>query len=253
MPEFYFEGKRVHYLEAGQGDCLLLLPGNTSSSAIHGPDIEHFARAFRVLCPDYLGCGRSERVDDLAEDFWWANARMVIDLLRHRGIDRVVAVGTSGGGIIALAAAILAPNTVRGVAADSFKGETLSREWVREIARDRQVRSEGQRQFWSGAHGDDWERVVDFDTRMLEKAACTGASLFHGRLSEIRCPVLLTGSLADEFLPDLAEGMLAVARQLPSARTIFFSTGGHPVMWSRADDFRREVEDLLRRLEPVAP
>lgn len=77
---------------------LVFLTGNTSSSAVHDGEIDYFAKKYRVICPDYIGYGKSQRIEPFPSDFWWVNAHIVVELVRNLAIDSVVIVGTSGGG-----------------------------------------------------------------------------------------------------------------------------------------------------------
>src|SRR5262249_40871569 len=69
----------------------------------------------RIMVPDYRGRGRS------AHDPNWRNYRPetyigdVLDLLTIAGVDRVVIVGTSMGGLLAMGIAALRPNCLAGV------------------------------------------------------------------------------------------------------------------------------------------
>jgi pimeloyl-ACP methyl ester carboxylesterase len=65
----------------------------------------------------------------------------------------------------------------------------------------------------------------------------TGESLLKGRAEEIVCPVLLTGSLSDDMLPYIENGMCDVARKIKSSKVVFYPMGGHPLMWSNSDKF----------------
>jgi len=248
MPYYSYQGKKIFYCDEGKGECIVLLPGNTSSSAVHFMDIEFFSKEFRVICPDYIGYGKSDRIDNLQENFWWYNAEMVIELIQSLGVKKIIALGTSGGGIIALNTAIIAPQIVNCVIADSFKGEVMSREWVKQIIQDREMKTEGQQKFWGYAHGEDWEKVIKFDSLMFEKVASTSESLLKGRAEEIICPVLLTGSLCDDMLPYIENGMCDVARKIRSSKVVFYSMGSHPLMWSNTDKFRKEVVDFINNL-----
>jgi pimeloyl-ACP methyl ester carboxylesterase len=58
MPYFVYDGKRIFYRDEGKGDVVLLLPGNTASSASHDAEVEFFTNYFRVICPDYAGYGK---------------------------------------------------------------------------------------------------------------------------------------------------------------------------------------------------
>jgi len=245
MPDFCYQGKRVYYRGKGSGEVLVILPGNTASSALHGGEIDYFSKDYRVICPDYPGCGKSERVDSFPIDFWWSNAHMVRELIRNLKVDSIIAVGTSGGAMIALNMAIIAPDLVKAVVADGFIGESWSVEWAQ---KDRDPKNPSQRSFWRAAHGEDWEEVVQKDTLLLVEAARKGESPFKGRLKEIICPVLFSGSLSDDLIPNIERGMCQVVRQISSSKIVFYPNGRHPLMWSKPVEFRKEVSSFLSSL-----
>lgn len=94
---------------------LLCLSGVTRSSKdFHDLALRH-ASTRRVVCPDYRGRGRS------AYDPDWRNYRPrthladLLALLTVAGLDRVVALGTSAGGILAMALAVARPGALAGV------------------------------------------------------------------------------------------------------------------------------------------
>lgn len=249
MPHCSYQGKRVYYREKGSGEVLIILTGNTASSAVHDGEIDYFCKNYRVICPDYPGYGKSERIDSFPTDFWWSNAHVVLELIRNMQVDSIIAVGTSGGAMIALNMAIIAPNLVKAVIADGFIGESWSLEWVKTIVKDRDAKTRFQRSFWQAAHGEDWEKVVQKNSLMLLEAARKGESAFKGRLKEISCPVLFTGSLSDDLIPDIERGMCRVARQISSSKVVFYPNGTHPLMWSRPVEFRKEVSSFFTNLE----
>jgi len=241
LPFFKYHNKKVHYRDEGKGDVILLLPGNTASSAVHLSEIKFFSESFRVICPDYVGYGQSDRVERLPVDFWWVTAEMCIDLLLSLHVDNCIVIGTSGGAIIALDAAIIAPNFVKGVVADSIPGEFLNREQLQSQVKQRASFTEGSIEFWKNAHGQDWDRVVRMDSRLLLEIAEVDNSLFKDRLSEVKCPVLLTGSLMDDAIPNIELGISSIAKKISTSKAVLFPAGGHPLMWSRPNDFRKEV------------
>ncbi len=249
MPYFIYQKKKIYYREEGKGELLILLPGNTASSAVHNEEINYFAQKFRVICPDYIGYGKSERVKHFPVDFWWANANMVVELIHSIKADYVILVGTSGGGIIALNTAIIEPLLVKAVVADSFMGEYLDPIWIKTVVKERETKTNAQKAFWNAAHGDSWEEVIKADSLMLTKAARLSKSLFKQRLKEIKCPVLLTGSLSDDMIPNIEKAMCNVAKQIFSSKIVFYPTGAHPLMWSERVKFRKEVINFINSLE----
>ena len=109
--------------------------GLAASSASHDQEMEFFTKYFRVICPDYAGYGKSDRVEQFPVDFWWYNAELCVALVRSLGVDEFIAIGTSGGGIIALNVTIIAGKSVKGLVADSIPGEcpkhTEIQEWIK--------------------------------------------------------------------------------------------------------------------------
>jgi pimeloyl-ACP methyl ester carboxylesterase len=99
--------------------------------------------------------------------------------------------------------------------------------------------------FWRAGHGDDWEQVIDADTKMFARFAQRGSDWFRGRLCQIACPILLTISLEDHLLPDPGVQVCHMVQQMPSSRAMIFPKGEHPLMWSRPEDFRRVAGHFL--------
>ena len=100
---------------AASATPLLCLPGVTRSSKDFHDLARRHAPERPVVCPDYRGRGRS------AYDPDWRNYRPhthladVLALLTVAGLDRVVALGTSAGGILAMALAVARPGALAGV------------------------------------------------------------------------------------------------------------------------------------------
>ena len=247
MTCFEHEGMRLFYREAGGGPLLLVLHGNTASSVCYVGEVEHFSRRFHVASPDFPGCGLSERIDVWPKNWWRSCADAAAALVRHLDCGPAVYVGTSGGGIASLLAAIHHPATVRAVVVDSSVG-AWTPEDLEGLLAARGKLSLGQIAFWQNAHGDDWHRVVDADTEMIKLWRETGVDFYEGHLGEITCPVLLTYSKADEMLPRVDEFNRNAAKKIPDSRVYSVEEGAHPMMWSRAEDFRRAADEFLRGL-----
>jgi pimeloyl-ACP methyl ester carboxylesterase len=237
-------GARLFVREAGAGPPLLILPGNTASSACHASEIAHFARRFRTIAVDLPGTGRSERLAVWPRDWWAASAAAVVDLLDSLRIDRCAMAGTSGGAVVALLAAIAAPARVAAVVADSVVAHLPATAVQAQVAA-RVERTPSQQAFWALAHGEDWAQPVDADSAMLAGYSETGIDFFGGRLGEASCPVLLTASLADDALPDVGKQLCAMVQALPRASLFLADAGGHPLMWSRPEVFRPVADAFL--------
>ena len=84
------EGKKIHYLTAGQGPAVILLHGYTQTSRMWRPLIEKLKEKFTVIAPDLPGIGDSDipksgadmktaaiRIHELAKSLGITNARVV--------------------------------------------------------------------------------------------------------------------------------------------------------------------------------
>ncbi|MFI5399897.1 MAG: haloalkane dehalogenase [SAR324 cluster bacterium] len=55
------KGARMHYLERGQGDAIVLVHGNPTSSYLWRNVIPHLSPLGRCIAPDLIGMGRSDK------------------------------------------------------------------------------------------------------------------------------------------------------------------------------------------------
>lgn len=244
MPTFVGFGHRLHYRESGSGPLLLILPGNTASSACHEGELDHFGRRYHAVALDFLGTGGSDRLAGWPDDWWEVAARDAAALVEHLGQERALVVGTSGGAMIALLMAALYPERVRAVVADSC-AERLDPEGLRAEMARRRKREPAAVAFWRQAQGEDWESVIEADSDLLLRLADRGGDWLQGRLSRVRCPVLFTASLRDPLVPGAAADCPRMARQLPDAEVFLVNDGWHPLMWSKPDAFRRAADGFL--------
>ena len=239
----------MFYRERGEGPLLLVLPGNTASSACHEGELQHFSDRYHVVSLDFFGTGKSERAAVWADAWWEQGAYQAQVLVDQLGFGECTVMGASGGAIVALLMAILFPQTVRSVIADSCVmrfTEEMSRQ---SLLWDRAQRTAGQVAFWEKAHGSDWEQVVEADTVMILRFANRGGDWFGGRLNEIQCPVLLTASKQDPLLPQVTQQVCGMAEQIAGARVYLNNEGGHPLMWSRPEVFRAISDTFLEDVE----
>ncbi len=114
---FTYEGHRITYDEYGAGDRpIVLIHGllmNRRMFAKLGPALAD--RGNRVICIDLLGHGRSDRPEDLRLYSMPRNARQVVALLDHLGIDEAVVGGTSLGANTTLELVTRYPDRARAI------------------------------------------------------------------------------------------------------------------------------------------
>lgn len=249
MPTFTHDDHQLFYREEGKGPLLLILPGNTASSANHAGELAYFGQRYRAVSLDFWGTGQSERLETWPDNWWEVGAHDAAALIEHLGEERALVMGTSGGAIVALLMALHHPEQVRGVIADSTV-ERFTKASIKESVAGRAARTPEQIALWIVAHGDDWEQVVEADSNMLLRfAKKAGGDWARGRLGEIQCPVLLTASLEDPLLPKVGKQIMSMSKQIPNSRAFLTGGGDHPLMWSRSEDFRHVADYFLARLE----
>ena len=116
----------AHFHEAPLGDgggvvrgIMEDFEGNTASgiwtAADAQPLTDHMAHDRRLIAPDYRGRGRSDHAPDWSSYTVEVELADAIALLDRLGIDRVVLIGTSRGGLIAMALAVLYRDRLAGV------------------------------------------------------------------------------------------------------------------------------------------
>lgn len=91
---------------------ILCIPGLTRNHRDFEPLAEAFAGEWRVICIDLRGRGKSDYARDAASYRPLQYLADVAALLDQAGLDRVVAVGTSLGGIVIMLLATIAPERI---------------------------------------------------------------------------------------------------------------------------------------------
>ncbi|WP_104020296.1 alpha/beta fold hydrolase [Roseovarius nitratireducens] len=108
------DGLSLHYRDEGTGQPVLCLAGLTRNSADFDFMAPHLSDT-RLIRLDYRGRGQSDHAADFMSYNILTEARDATELLDHLGLDRVTIIGTSRGGLIAMALAHLHPGRLAGV------------------------------------------------------------------------------------------------------------------------------------------
>lgn len=254
MSFFKFENKDIYYEETGCGTPLLLLHGNSASSNMFAMAVEKYAQHYKVILIDFLGHGRSQRLNSFPADLWFYEAEQVIAFLKEKQYGKVNIIGSSGGALAAINVALEAPELVEKVIADSFEGEVPLKSFTDNIIEDREAskKDPDSRMFYYYMHGDDWESVVDNDTNAIACHCKTIGRFFHKPLSSLSVPILMTGSKEDEFIssiePDYFEKTYGdMIYKIGHGEICLFETGRHPAMLSNEDKFREVCRAFLEK------
>lgn len=108
-------GTRLHYLDEGSGEPVVMLHGNPTWSFYYRRLVLALRGGYRVIVPDHVGCGRSDKPPSDRYDYSLASR---IDdltaLLEHLGVrENVTLVVHDWGGMIGLAWAVRHPERVK--------------------------------------------------------------------------------------------------------------------------------------------
>ena len=128
------DGLRLHYVDEGAGDPVLLLHGEPTWGYLYRRVIPRLAEVARVLAPDYFGFGRSDKPVDPGWHSYDAHARTIERFAEELELERLTVVVHDWGGPIGLRLAVEHPERVErlvilntGVGA----GRVPSAEWLR--------------------------------------------------------------------------------------------------------------------------
>jgi pimeloyl-ACP methyl ester carboxylesterase len=259
-------GIQTSYLEAGSGTPVVMLHGSgpgVSALANWQHNIPTLAQRFRVLAPDIVGFGTTQRPNDIVYSLrtWTDHVWAFLDAL---GINTTAVVGNSLGGRIALQMATDRPDQItkmvlmgapgvgmrptEGLAA--LRAYQPSRNAMRDLLRnyfavdpamitDDLVSTRYEASIADGAY--DAYRAMFFDSRHAGSELGVSAE----EVRAIDTPVLLVHGREDKVVPmAVSVTMLGL---LPHADLHVFSACGHWTQIERADEFSALVADYLGR------
>jgi pimeloyl-ACP methyl ester carboxylesterase len=255
-------GQRLSWLQAGQGQPLVLLHAFPLQAAIWQPQLDTVPHGWTLIAPDLRGFGQSRgpaaarSVDDHASD--------VLALLRHLNIERAVIGGLSMGGYITFALARLAPQRCRALVLADTRAEADSDEMrANRVKSQEAARTQGTSGVWT-----------PMEPKAVGPAArANGALLAHLRalalenepagvidclealktrpdsrpgLPLITCPSLVIVGEDDELTPPAVNE--AIQREIPDARLVRIPRAGHMANLEQPEAFNRALWTFVQGL-----
>ncbi len=109
--EIVLDGHRYHFLDEGTGPPLVLIHGNPTWSFYSRELVRGLRGRYRVLVPDHIGCGLSDKPD--ARSYSYRLAQRVDDLvewIERLNLDQITLLAHDWGGAIGMGAAVAAPS-----------------------------------------------------------------------------------------------------------------------------------------------
>jgi pimeloyl-ACP methyl ester carboxylesterase len=106
------QGYNIHYVEAGEGEPILLIPGAFSTYRHWNRVIPYLSKHYKLLCIDYLGVGDSDKPRSGFGYTIEEQADLIVKMIDALQISKVQIFGVSYGGAIALNLAARHPEKV---------------------------------------------------------------------------------------------------------------------------------------------
>lgn len=248
---------------------VLCLPGLTRNSKDFHRLAERLAPRRRVICPDYRGRGRSDYDPDAGNYHPMVHLGDIRHLMVVESLHRIVVIGTSFGGFLAMGLGVMAPTTLAAVALNDVGPEVspggLARimnyvgkdrpqpDWdsaVAEMKRLFPTLSYETEDEWRAAARGTWREGpdgmlhFDWDPRLARtvQRARRSADPWTVFRSLGRVPLLvLRGALSDV----LGEKTMArMAREHPTLRTAVIPDSGHPPSLAEPESVKA-LDDFL--------
>ena len=262
------DGVRLHYVEAGQGEPVVLIHGLNASTFSFRYTIPELAQSYRVVALDLQGFGYSERPAG-ADYSLTALAEQVARVMERLNIERATVVGHSMGGAVAMRLAIGFPERVARLVLVNSATDRLLRRGLRlsrliqpcmpiaalfALQRRAFRRRALRRAVHDPAHVTPEVVEGSFRPRRVKGTLrALGAWLVDRGRDEplaperIAQPTLVLWGEHDRLLP-LAEGE-ELARAIPNARLLLVPSSGHLPLEEQPTFCNRALLDFLRSLE----
>jgi pimeloyl-ACP methyl ester carboxylesterase len=265
---------------------LVLVNSFSTSVDLYRPQFadEELARTVNLLAVEPYGHGDTRA--GYADFTYWDSAAAALGVLDALGIDHAFVLGTSQGGWIAVRMALLAPDVVRGVIAlgtsmdfesprsrdlgcwdgiafctpaiDAL-AEPVDDDWVIPVELVDAVLAEGfgpdvgdeERAFWHATHQRNYSG--DAGRRRLRTSSINlrDRDGLHGRLDEVRCPVLwLQGTADPVYSVANAQDEIGRFTRSPEAELRIVEGGQHFMSASHPEVVDAAAIEFIRRWSP---
>ncbi|WP_376793304.1 alpha/beta fold hydrolase [Thermoflexus sp.] len=268
MPHVQVGEIRLFYVEEGQGEAVVFIPGLGGDHYLWHRQLPAFAHRFRAIAIDNRGAGQSDKpdvpytIEQMADD--------VAGLLEGLGIDRAHIVGASMGGFIAQMFALRHPHRVNRLilCCTSFGGpnmipmppETLAvlmnrtgdpetdlrRLWAVSVT-ERFLREHPEALeayvAWRRAHP---QPLYAYQRQL----AAAMAFNLEARVHEIQAPTLIAHGVEDRVVP--VENARRLHARIASSRLVLFPEAGHLFFIEQAEAFNRVAIAFLQGEEALA-
>lgn len=264
MPRVKLGEVNINYIEEGEGDALLFVPGLIGLSKVWEFQFPHFSKRYRCLSFDHRGAGESDKSKDgystgqIASD--------IIALLDELKIEKAHIVGASTGGCILQNLCLDHPDRVR--CAVFTNTWTKADEYMTrlQVTRRRILLAYGPEAYieasslWTGGptmFRDNLEVMLDLEKRQRETIADTDIltaridmTLAHDRFDEIENidkPALIIAAKDDPLTPPYF--LEDLNRMIKNSELLVLEFGGHNSYRRNTEAWNAAVDAFLKKNE----
>lgn len=244
-------GRKMYYVENGAGAPIVLVHGNTGSSAWWSLVMD--MPGHRVIAPDLPNFGRSEPLDIADIDVYADHLAAFISAL---GLDAPVVVGHSLGGAVVMSMAARRPELARaivlvdGAAPAGLKTPEEHYPYIELFKTNRDMMRQALAAVAPTMKNDTLlDRLTDDAMKMAPLAFAGNARALErfnyvGKAGAFKGPVLVVWGRKDSIITEAMANQTAAAYQ--NARLQVIDTVGHSVMVEDPERFRRLLAEFLK-------
>jgi pimeloyl-ACP methyl ester carboxylesterase len=245
------EEEGFRYIEAGEGETLILLHGLMGELSNWEPAIDHFKKSYRVIVPilpiyelPILTLG----VKSLS--------KYVHRFLKFKKLSQVVLIGNSLGGHVGLVFTVAHQEFVKALVLTGSSGlyeNAFGGSFPRRESRD-YIKEKVQYTFYDPATAtdelvDEVFKSVNDRSRVIRILALAKSAIRHNmskELSRITIPVSLIWGKQDKITPP--EVAIEFHQLLPNSELNWVDKCGHAPMMERPEEFNEYLDKFLNRI-----
>jgi pimeloyl-ACP methyl ester carboxylesterase len=268
-------GYSIHYVEAGKGAPLILIPGSFSTYRVWNPVLPILARDYRVLAMDYVGTGDSDKPQSGFRYTIGEQADLVEKFIRALRLGKSHLVGASYGGAIVFNIAARHPEVVAKIVSveggivrpDSLPGGPFEKMlrypvlgdlaialfrtgWFNRMAME-MILGEWYPKM-TGAERRRMLSELSFNTRSATRTAWYWIGNSHRTLvpfeeeaKRITVPILYLAGKKSDFREMTAETIRFLDVYLPHARILSFEDGIHDLQSQKPYEVAKRIREFL--------
>jgi 2-hydroxy-6-oxonona-2,4-dienedioate hydrolase len=251
-------GAKIHYVEAGSGPVVILLHGLGGDSTNWQFNIAQLARHYRVIVPDQIGFGKSDK--PLINYRIATYVDFLDGFLKAMKIERASLVGNSMGGWVAANYALAHPEKVERLVLVDAAGYAFAPGFdTGQLIKLNPSTREGMKELVSHVF---YNKVIFMSDAFIDASLAARINAGDGhtirsitesmirredfldnRLAAIKQPTLIIWGREDGLLP-LADGQ-RFQKEIPGAQLIVFDQCGHVPQVEKALAFNEAVLKFL--------